>query len=201
VSKAGDTMSAGLTFDMTAGVSLTSNVEGSGNPLQATKWITSAGGPVFVGRKARGTVASPAAVQVSDTLVGLRAYGWNNTGSEGFIDASRGAAFLIEAAENWTTVATGTQIRFFVTPNGNGSLQNAAEHLRLANDGSLQMGGANTVITASRHPQLRIYTVAGLPSPSPAGQLVYVSNGAGNKRLGVSDGTNWRFPDGNVVSD
>lgn len=197
----GGTLSGGLTFEMSGGVSVTSNVEGAGNPLQATKWINGVGGPVFVGRKARGTVASPAAVQSGDTLIGFRAYGWNNTGSDGFVDASRGAAFLIESAENWTTVATGTQIRFFVTPNGNGSLQNASEHTRLANDGSLQMGGANTVITASRHPQLRSYTVAGLPSASPPGQLIYVSDGTSNKRLGISDGTNWRFPDGSVVSD
>jgi hypothetical protein len=46
-------------------------------------------------------------------------------------------------------------------------------------------------------------TVAGLtdfPAASWTGSILYVSNGTGNKRLAVSDGTNWRFPDGNVVS-
>lgn len=49
--------------------------------------------------------------------------------------------------------------------------------------------------------QLASYTVAGLGSVTPtAGTLVYVSNGTGNKRLAIADGTNWRFPDGNLVS-
>lgn len=47
-------------------------------------------------------------------------------------------------------------------------------------------------------------TVADLTTDYPAADwlacLIYVSDGTGNKRLGVSDGTNWRFPDGNVVS-
>lgn len=48
---------------------------------------------------------------------------------------------------------------------------------------------------------LESFTVAGLPAASSyTGGLVFVSNGTGNKRLAVSDGTNWRFPDGNVVS-
>jgi len=44
------------------------------------------------------------------------------------------------------------------------------------------------------------YTVSTLPSASPAARLIFVSNGTSNKRLAVSDGTNWRFPDGAVVS-
>lgn len=49
-------------------------------------------------------------------------------------------------------------------------------------------------------PVLSSHTVATLPSPSPAGQLVYVADGAGNRRLAVADGTGWRWPDGAVVS-
>lgn len=48
-------------------------------------------------------------------------------------------------------------------------------------------------------PVLPSYTVATLPSASARG-LVYVSNGAANKRLAVSDGSNWRWPDGTLVS-
>lgn len=46
------------------------------------------------------------------------------------------------------------------------------------------------------------YTVATLPSASTAGAgtLIYVSDGTSNKRLAVSDATNWRWPDGAVVS-
>jgi hypothetical protein len=48
---------------------------------------------------------------------------------------------------------------------------------------------------------LAIYTVASLPvASSYTGGLIYVSDGTSNKRLAVSDGTDWRFPDGAVVS-
>lgn len=44
------------------------------------------------------------------------------------------------------------------------------------------------------------YTVATLPSAAISARLIYVSDGTANKRLAVSDGTNWRFPDGAIVS-
>lgn len=199
VAKAGDTMTGGLTITGD-GYHFNSEVDGSGNPLHATKWIDASGGPVIVGRKARGSKAAPAVPQAGDTIMGFRAYGYNDTGTDGFTAAGKGAAFLLEAAETWTAVATGSQIRFFVTTQGNVTLTDAVEHTRFASDGSLQMGGANTVINAARHPVLRSYTVAGLPSASPAGQLIHVSNGTGNKRLAVADGSTWRWPDGAVVS-
>jgi hypothetical protein len=168
---------------------------GSSILFQATRYANSAAAPVFFGRKARGTRAAPAAVQAGDTLIGFRGHG--HTGSA-FLTSSQGAAFLLEAAENFVHGTNyGTQIRFFTTPNGTTS---SAERLRIADNGDLQMGGANTVIDASRHPVLRAYTVAALPSAAPAGRLIYVSDGSSNRRLAVSDGTNWRFPDGAVVS-
>lgn len=49
--------------------------------------------------------------------------------------------------------------------------------------------------------RLPSFTVSTLPTASKWAQcLIYVSNGTTNKRLAVSDGTNWRFPDGNIVS-
>ena len=75
------------------------------------------------------------------------------------------------------------------------------QHTILELDGSIKMGVAGAVvISASRHHQLRSYTVATLPSAASAGQMIYVSDGTSNKRMAVSDGTNWRFPDGNIVS-
>jgi hypothetical protein len=49
------------------------------------------------------------------------------------------------------------------------------------------------------------YTVAQLLASTPAASawprgMVYVSDGTGNKRMAISDGTNWRFPDGAIVS-
>jgi hypothetical protein len=49
--------------------------------------------------------------------------------------------------------------------------------------------------------KLPSYTVATVPTAGLwPGCLIYVSDGTSNKRLAVSDGTNWRFPDGNVIS-
>lgn len=50
-------------------------------------------------------------------------------------------------------------------------------------------------------PKLPTYTVATLPAASGNTKgLIYVSDGASNKRLAVCDGTNWRWPDGAIVS-
>lgn len=49
--------------------------------------------------------------------------------------------------------------------------------------------------------QLTVSATSGYLDPTAyAQQMVYVSNGTANKRLAVSDGTNWRFPDGAIVS-
>lgn len=56
-------------------------------------------------------------------------------------------------------------------------------------------------ITFSQAFKLPTYTVATLPSASTYSRgLIYVSDGTSNKRLAISDGTNWRWPDGAIVS-
>jgi hypothetical protein len=78
---------------------------------------------------------------------------------------------------------------------------NGAEWVRVTAAGSLtHRANATVIVDASSHLGLRSYTVATLPSAATAARLIYVSDGASNKRLAVSDGTNWRFPDGAVVS-
>ena len=48
---------------------------------------------------------------------------------------------------------------------------------------------------------LPVYTDATLPDASDwQWALIAVSDGTSNKRLAISDGTDWRFPDGNVVT-
>lgn len=75
------------------------------------------------------------------------------------------------------------------------------ERLRIDNTGALvHRNNATTIVDASSHLGLRSYTVATLPSAATAARLIYVSDGASNKRLAVSDGTNWRWPDGAIVS-
>ena len=46
--------------------------------------------------------------------------------------------------------------------------------------------------TFSKAPVLPSYTVAGVPSATPAGQLIYVTNEAGGAVMAFSDGTNFR---------
>lgn len=54
---------------------------------------------------------------------------------------------------------------------------------------------------ATRPVRLATYTVSTLPlASSYEGGIIYVKNGTTNKRLAISDGTNWRWPDGNVVT-
>ena len=69
--------------------------------------------------------------------------------------------------------------------------------LRTVNDIKKRTGG----ILGEALGPLPSYTVTTLPdAEANARCLIYVSNGTSNKRLAVSDGTDWRFPDGNVVS-
>lgn len=64
-------------------------------------------------------------------------------------------------------------------------------------DAAIQAGQ----ITASLPVVLPAYTVATVPSAATYTRgLIYVSDGTSNKRLAISDGTNWRFPDGAIVS-
>jgi hypothetical protein len=95
--------------------------------------------------------------------------------------------------------STDMQSRMTVSlpPAGSGSI---SEMLRLEHATGMSMFGANIIIDQNRHLRLRSYTVATVPSASPAGQLIFVSNGTLNKRLAVSDGSNWRWPDGVVVT-
>ena len=47
-------------------------------------------------------------------------------------------------------------------------------------------------LNGSLPPRVPVVTVATLPSVTPAGRLVVVSNEAGGSVLAFSDGTNWR---------
>ena len=162
--------------------------ETSSSPFLATRYHAGSPGPVFFGRKARGSRASPAAVQANDTLTGFRGFSYDGSAFTTGGDSS--AAFLLEASENHSASAHGGQIRFFTVENGNTG--SGVERVRFANDGAIEMAGANTVIDKNRHHQLRSYTVAGLPAATTAGQMVFVSNETGGAVPAFSDGTNWR---------
>ena len=82
----------------------------------------------------------------------------------------------------------------------------SGDDLRLVS-GALQFGGTTeqisrsggvvTYTAATRHTfttpvQLPSYTVAGVPSANPAGQMAYISNESGGAVPAFSDGANWR---------
>ena len=83
--------------------------------------------------------------------------------------------------------------------------------MALSADGTMALGGdagggkiridpgASGRVEVLGVPALPSYTVATLPTATARG-VVYVSNGASNRRLAVADGLNWRWPDGTVVS-
>lgn len=75
---------------------------------------STATGTRLIGRKARGTQASPSAVSAGDELLGFDARGY--TGSAYVSNAAGGLFFL--AAQDWTTTATGTLVRALITLDG-----------------------------------------------------------------------------------
>lgn len=78
-----------------------------------------------------------------------------------------------------------------VIATGSGGTYDAAvEAMRITSGGALQMGGANTVVTAARLFQLRSYTVATLPAVGDA-LLAYASDG---RKVGEGAGAGTGVP-------
>jgi hypothetical protein len=146
----------------------------------------------FVAQKARGTIGAEAAVLQNDLIGSFMA--------QAFDGAAYRAPFLITASVIAAAPGpTNMEARVVVTLAPAGSVT-ATEIMRLDHATGLSMYGANPVIDHNRHHRLRSYSVAALPSASPAGQLIYVADGSANRRMAVSDGASWRWPDGALVS-
>lgn len=86
--------------------------------------------PQLLGRKSRGSVGSPAAVNSGDRLLNIRAQGHNGSGW------FQQAGLLFSAAEAWGT-ARGAVIDFFATPTGSNVMRAVA---RLTGKGQLGLG-------------------------------------------------------------
>jgi hypothetical protein len=149
----------------------------------------SVGVPALVGRRARGTMASPSAVQTNDNLAVYSGFGY---GATGYSASSRGQ-FSVVAAEAWTDTAQGTYARVQVTPNGSAT---SGEVTRWLDNGNVRIGSdgaAACKLDVDGPVRVKSYTVAGVPAASAgAGQIIYVSNEIGGAVLAFSDGTNWR---------
>lgn len=115
-------------------------VEGADSDFVATAYGTGFAG-VFRGRAARGTLASPSAIQSGDPITNITGRGY---GATAFSTSARGR-IQIQASQNWTDSAHGTNILFAVTPNGSTTLANK---WALNQDGSL-IGNSGLVIGLS----------------------------------------------------
>lgn len=142
---------------------------------------------------ARGTQAAPTFMTSSALMLELMVRPFDGTAVGGAVSGR--AAF--RATENHSASARGTSLSIELAHNGTTATQEVAT---FSADTGFSLFGANPVIDQNRHHRLRSYTVATLPSATPAGQLIRVSDGNANRQLAVSDGTNWRFPDGAIVS-
>ena len=163
-----------------------------GSGFFAERYTSDTSAPTNRFNKHRGTIASPSDVASGDNLGQFVFFGYAG-------GALRNGATVVFSTIAATPSSTDMQSRMVVSLSAAGSVT-ATEMLRADHASGLSMFGANPVIDQNRHHRLRSYTVATLPSASAAGQLIYVSDGTSNKRIAVSDGTNWRFPDGNIVS-
>ncbi len=81
--------------------------------ILATTYSTTTARGIFAGRRARGTAAAPTAVQADDSLAFFSGRGYGATG----FSVSR-SAMEINATENWSDSAQGSNIIFGTTPNG-----------------------------------------------------------------------------------
>lgn len=157
-----------------------------------TAWRGSSSGANLAIAKSRGiTPGSVGAVVNGDILGDVSFYGDDGTDLSSRAAVIRGQVDGVPA----TGVVPGRLLFYCATAAGV-----ITERMRIDSAGNIQVNGPYTVIAADRHIQLRSYTVATLPSATTATQMIYVSNGTSNKRLAVSDGTNWRWPDGAIVS-
>jgi hypothetical protein len=192
-------MTGALALERAGGGSLSIELRGEGpanNIVQRSS--ANASPPAYNTRKSRGTIAGPAVVNNGDQIGLIQFQG--HDGSD-FVNVAVVEANMRQASPG--PGAMGGRLRLRANPAGSATV---ADLLTLDHTDGLQAFGAgNTVVDANRHLRLRSYTLASLPSASPAGQLIYCSDlGGGGGEL-VSDGAAWRrtSPGGlaEVVSD
>lgn len=154
----------------------------------------------------------------SGTRVNLNVFG-SGQGGMAFVSNSIDAFFSSNSrfdGSNWVAVATGPAAAFGNLTSGDIALYTAASQTAGGNHAMSQRFGISNstgrcsclagldvtgTVTATLPVVLPTYTVATLPSAATyARGLIYVSDGTSNKRLAVSDATNWRWPDGAVVT-
>lgn len=89
--------------------------------------------PTFIGRRARGTISSPSAIQQDDVMAAFNARGFGTT----IFSANSKASMVARAAQNWTDTSQGTYITFSTTPTNTTTI---TEGMRLDQSGFLGIG-------------------------------------------------------------
>jgi hypothetical protein len=114
------------------------------------------------------------------------------------LDEAKGTG---KEAKFYATDATSTGTEYEFTPSGLTTFIAANTTLLTATDASALTAVQAASLVQALPLRLPTYTVATVPSAATyARGLIYISDGTANKRLAISDGTDWRFPDGNVVT-
>ncbi|MDK4703907.1 hypothetical protein PH562_16775 [Rhizobium sp. CNPSo 4062] len=167
----------------------------SGSTIQsAIQYSNNSTAPIVSIAKSRGAAPGTfASVQNSDGLATI-----NFVADDGTSYSTVSARILAQVDGAPATGSIPSRLSFATSPVA-GTLREA---FRMGPDASLLHGpSAVSVVNTSGLLGLRSFTVATLPSASAnARNMIYVSDGTANQRLAVSDGTNWRFPSGSIVS-
>lgn len=77
------------------------------------------GNPQWIGRRARGTGASPSGVLANDVLLGIVGIGYHSSAAFPSVGS---ASIAMAASETHTTTAKGAYVDFYTTPNGTTSV-------------------------------------------------------------------------------
>jgi hypothetical protein len=107
--------------------------QGIATITSTTYRIADYGAGQFIGRAARGTMASPSALQADDILTAFVGRGYGDTG---FSDRPRGSLRII-AAENFTDANQGAYLTLQTTPVGT---TDNTERLRITSEGDVGIG-------------------------------------------------------------
>lgn len=103
---------------------------------------SNSGSSFLGGRKARGTISAPTAIQTNDALFNIGGRGYD--GTVGPLDGFSGTSclFSFRAAEVWTTTAHGTYAAIFTQPIG--SVAGQIERIRIEDAGHTRPAANNT---------------------------------------------------------
>jgi endosialidase-like protein len=147
----------------------------------ANMWMTSytnAINPYYMARRARGTPAAPTAVQTGDGLAGFYGEGYGTTAFGGGF----AGGMTVQAAQNWTDAARGTQISFTTTANGSTT---SSPRMLIANSGMVGIG-TNFPVSNLEVSNALSGTTFGVVTATSFGNTTGASLFIGNKARGTS---------------